>query len=143
MKVMLKFIGFFLLLSIVGTIIKVVFFPAHVANKAVDTAYKITDKVLDADNVLQNYEFFKQQYQDYLAIDKKIANAEQAVKTFEGSAGTRDKWTFEDKTEHARLSTIVTGLKQQKEDIISQYNAKSKMQNRSLFKTKDLPSELN
>jgi hypothetical protein len=142
-KGIVKVILVLLLLSILGGVVKIVFFPAHIFNKGIDTAYKIADKTLDADNVLQNYEWFKQQYEDYIAIDKKILNAEQSVQEFTVSAGDRSKWTFEDKTEYSRLSTIATGLKQQREDIIAEYNAKSKMQNRSLFKTKDLPFQLN
>lgn len=142
MKIGFKIISICLLLSILIIIAKVVLFPAHVMSTGINTAYEITNKTLDADNVLQNYEWFKQQYEDYIAIDKKINNAEQATKLFEESAGDRKDWTFEDKTEHARLNTITTGLKQQKEDIISEYNARSKMQNRALFKSKDLPFQL-
>lgn len=142
MKIFIKILVGVLLISVAIGVIKIAFFPAHVFNKSVDTAYQITDKTLDAENVLQNYEWFKQQYEDYNAIQKKIINAQLAVNDFEKNAGSRDKWTFEDKTEDARLQTIVTGLKQQEEDIIAEYNAKSKMQNRALFKTRDLPYQL-
>lgn len=132
----------FLVVSLIGFGMKTVLFPAHVANKTVDTAYQITDKTLNADNVIYNYEWFKRQYNDYLAINNKVKNAEITVKEFNDSAGPRDKWTFEDKTESARLQSIVTGLKQQRQDIVSEYNAKSQMANRSIFKTGDLPEQL-
>jgi len=131
-----------IVISLIGFGMRTVLFPTHVANKAVDTAYQITDKTLNADNVIYNYEWFKRQYNDYLAINNKVRNAELAVKEFNDSVGPRDKWTFEDKTESARLQSIVTGLKQQRQDIISEYNAKSQMANRSIFKTGDLPEQL-
>lgn len=106
------------------------------------TAKDIIQKTLNADNVLANYEWFKQQYNDYLAINKKIAESDSSVSKFERNAGARTNWTFEDKNEHSRLSSISDGLKYQKADIVAKYNARSKMLNRELFKTSDLPAEL-
>jgi hypothetical protein len=146
MKTYFKIVGWFIgitaLLSITVLGVKILLFPAHVANTAANTAYAITDKTLNADNVIYNYEWFKRQYNDYLAINNKVKNAEQAVKDFNESAGSREKWTFEDKTESARLQSIVTGIKQQRQDIVAEYNAKSQMANRSIFKTGDLPEQL-
>jgi hypothetical protein len=142
MKHFVKIVIGIVVLSTLGVLGKVVLYPIFVANKAVETGYEITEKTLDADNVLQNYEWFKMQYEDYVAINSKINNAEVAAESFRESAGDRKEWTFEDKTEDARLQTIVTGLKQQREDIIAEYNAKSKMQNRNLFKDKNLPDQL-
>jgi hypothetical protein len=132
-----------MVIGFVGFIGKVILFPAHVANTTVDTAYKITDKTLDADNVINNYEWFKQQYEDYQAIQTKIGQAEVAANSFKESAGDRSNWTFEDKNEYSRLTSIVDGLKYQAEDIKAEYNAKSKMLNRNIFKTKDLPYQIN
>lgn len=137
-KVVLGIFVIFLML-IVG---KVVLFPAHVANETVNSAYSITSKTLSADNVIYNYEWFKQQYNDYLAIDKKIIVANDSVANFEKSAGDRKSWTFEDKTEHARLNTIVQGLMSQRADIVSNYNARASMANRSIFQA-GVPSFIN
>lgn len=141
-KIFTIWLGIVLAVAVLGLIAKVVLFPAHVANKVADTAYAITDKTLDADNVLQNYEWFKQQYEDYKAIQVKIHNADASVEKFKAEAGDREKWTFEDKTEYSRLNSIADGLRQQAESMKAEYNAKSKMLNRSLFKTKDLPYQL-
>jgi hypothetical protein len=72
---------------------------------------KIIQKTVDADNVLYNYEYFKQTYRDVLAIDSKIKSAQQDLDNFKLDTGERDKWTFEDKNESSRLSSILTGLK--------------------------------
>lgn len=107
------------------------------------TAKDVIQKTLKADNVIQNYEWFKQQYQDYNAIGQKIADADSSIARFKRDAGERSKWTFEDKNEYGRLNSIYDGLKFQRADIAGKYNARSQMMNRELFKTSDLPATLN
>lgn len=107
------------------------------------TAGGIISRTADPDNVIQNYEWFKRQVQDVKAFEAKIKLASVAVDSFEQSAGTRDKWTFEDKQEYARLNSVVLGLESQRESMVSEYNARTQMANRSLFKTSDLPETLN
>jgi hypothetical protein len=141
-KLGFKTLGVILLITLIGWAVKLIFFPVHIVDKTIDTAYKVVDKTLDADNVIYNYEWFKRQYQDYKAIQTKIAQAENSVKNFEKSAGERSKWTFEDKNEYSRLNSITDGLKYQAEDIKAEYNARSKIANRSIFKTGELPEIL-
>ena len=103
---------------------------------------KIIEKTMDADNVIQNYEWFEQTYDDFKATNKKIETAKQTIQRFEESAGPRKEWTFEDKTEHSRLQSILMGLENYCADIVSKYNARSRMINRKLFKSKGLPEKL-
>lgn len=100
-------------------------------------AARIVNKTIDADNVIYNYEWFKRQHEDIRAFDAQVANAQQQLDLFTISAGPRDKWTFEDKGESQRLSSIVLGLKNQRVAMVAEYNAKSRMVNRSIFKTGD------
>lgn len=123
-------------IGIVGWGIRMILYPAQQAGR-------IIEKTLDADNVLYNYEWFKSQYQDVLAIDNKLTAAEVSQKSFEQSAGPRDTWKFDDRTEWNRLNSIVLGLRNQRASIIAEYNARSEMANRSIFKTGDLPEKLN
>ena len=111
--------------------------------KIVSQPAKVIGKVLDADNILYNYEWFKQTYQDVRAIDLKIKNAKDMVKAFKADAGARESWAFEDKTEYSRLNAIFLGLQNQRADIVATYNARSKMASRSIFKTGELPEQLN
>jgi len=103
---------------------------------------RVVGKVLNADSILYNYEWFKQTYQDVKAIGLKIKNAEGQIRRFKEAAGSRDAWTFEDKNEFARLSSIFLGLSNQKEDIVATYNARAKMASRGIFMTGELPKEL-
>lgn len=125
-------VGILIVLSVVG----------FVVNTVITQPAKVIEKTMDADNVIQNYEWFKQTADDYTATLTKIDNAEAALKNFEESARPRDKWTFEDKNEWARLNTNITGLKSFANDLVAQYNARSKMLNRKLFKGTDVPYRL-
>lgn len=103
---------------------------------------KIIEKTMDADNVLNNYEWFKQCYEDIKATDIKIKNAEQQIMSFEESAGPRKDWSFEDKNEHARLNSVLLGLQNYREEQVAKYNARSKMVNRKIFKSGELPESV-
>src|ERR1035437_1292155 len=120
----LKAVIFLFLITAVIWVVDLVLIPAK-------SAKEIINKTLDADHVLQNYEWFKQQNQDYEAINKKIAEADTSYQTFKRELPKeRAQWTFEDKNELSRLSSILDGLKYQKNDIVSVYNARSTMMNR-------------
>lgn len=103
----------------------------------------VVSKTLNANNMIANYEFFKQQHEDIKAIDNKIVQAEAAITQYKEDAGPRADWGFQDKEHYNRLNTVHLGLKHQRESMVAEYNAKSKMQNRSLFKDASLPYQIN
>ena len=127
-------------LIITGIIVLVVAFAVVI--RIIQTGADIIDKTMNADNVLYNYEWFKQQNQDFTALSIKIENSEKSVVTFKEEAGARSDWTYEDKNEYSRLVSISDGLKYQIEDLVAKYNARSEMANRTLFKDNDLPEKL-
>ena len=128
-----KILAVVIVLGLIGTVVRVVCYPG-------EQALKIMEKTLDADNVIQNYEWFKQTNQDILSLESKIVNSDAALKRFKEDAGPRKDWKFEDKTEYSRLNTIVLGLQNQRRDVVAKYNARTEMANRELFKTDDLPA---
>ena len=134
-KIIWWIIGTVLLFSVVIGGINLIMTP-------VKTAKDIVEKTLDADHVLAEYQFFKQQYSDWKAINVKVARADTSAARFKRDAGPRSEWGFEDKNEMSRLNSIADGLRYQREDIESKYNAKSQMLNKNLFKTNDLPAKL-
>lgn len=100
-------------------------------------AGRIINKTIDADNVIYNYEWFKQRHEDIGAIDSKIRGADKGVVVFVENAGQRDTWHREDREEYFRLSSVALGLRQQRADLAAEYNARSRMVNRAIFKTGD------
>ncbi len=139
MKFFFQIIGVFILVSLVGLGIKILFFPINTAEKLVDTAYNIQSKTLNADNAIYNYEYFRQAAEEIRATENKIRNARTSMDGFSASAGARTTWTFEDKQEDARLRSVVLGLENYYESIVADYNAKSKMANRAIFRDALVP----
>jgi hypothetical protein len=123
-----------------GMLINVIFFPLNTASKLIDTAYDAQNKVLNADNAIYNYEWFKQKYQDIEASKKQLLNSKEAHASFRASAGDRKDWTFEDKTEDARLLSVVLGQENYLESQIGDYNARASMATRNIFQDGVLPS---
>lgn len=127
-------------LGISGRALWVAMLPVHVIDNTIQTSHGVIDKTINADNAIYNYEWFKQQAEDIKALQNKQQIAQQAFETFKSEAGKRENWTFEDKTESARLAAVSQGLKNQLEDVVATYNARAKMANRNIFKDGIIPS---
>ena len=132
-----KILGIVVLAAVLILVGRIVLFPLFVARKIVDAATGVIERTLDPDNVIYNYEWFKLKYEEYLATKTKIKNTESTLATFKADAGPRSDWSFEDKNESSRLSSVLLGLQNYIEDIKAEYNAKSRMVNRKIFKMGD------
>ena len=132
-----KILGIIILIVVLVIVGRIVLFPLFVVSKVIDAGAGIVTRTLDPDNIIYNYEWFKLKYEEYLATENKIKNAQFTLALFKTDAGPRDKWSFEDKNESSRLNSIVLGLKNYIEDVVAEYNAKSRMVNRSIFKAGD------
>ena len=126
-----RFIIIAITLSAIGWGIKILSQPS-----------KIIENTVNADNVIYNYEWFHNTYEDIQATDVKIANAEKAVKQFKTDAGERTNWDFSDKEEYSRLNSVLLGLQNYRVSIVAKYNARSKMVNRKIFKGKTAPEKV-
>lgn len=103
---------------------------------------QVIEKITEPDKIIQNYEWFEAAYNDALAIDRQIKTSKQTVVDFEKSAGLRSDWKRADTTEHSRLNSVLQGLRYQRDNIISDYNARSNQLTRNLFKGSELPYQL-
>lgn len=131
-----KIIIWFVVLSALFYGINLVFSPFK-------SAKDVIEKTIDADNVIYNYEYFKKEYHDWLAINKKIENHTKQLEDYvKLLPENRKEWDRFDKEEFSRLQNIIIGLNDQKQDLESNYNAKSQMANRNIFKSNDLPESL-
>ncbi len=136
------FIGILILLVIapISLALKILFFPATVATNMVDTMYDTNKKVINADNAIYNYEWFKQKYADIEATKRQLISARKNQATYRESLGDRKDWGFEDKTEDARLNAVVLGLETNLESQVGDYNARASMATRNIFEDHVLPS---
>ena len=128
--------GVLFLVSIVGE-------ACHLFGTVADSANGVVDKTLDPNNVIFNYEYFKQAYQDVQALDKKITDAQFSVNSFDSQFKNRKEMDRDDKQESDRLHAILTGLQQERLTEVATYNARAQMANRNIFQTHDLPSHIN
>lgn len=143
----MKVIGFIVLAIIgvaaigaVGMGLRILFFPATVATNMIDTAYDANRQIINADNAIYNYEWFKQKHQDIEATKRQLVAARRNHTNYRELLGARDTWTFEDKTEDARLNSVVLGLETNLESQIGDYNARASMATRNIFEDTVLPS---
>lgn len=101
---------------------------------------RIVEKTMDADNVIYNYEWFRNQYEKLQATDKQITQTASQVDQLKKDLGSdRSKWDFQDRQEYDRLNAVLLGQQNFRESVVADYNARSKMVNRAIFRGKDLP----
>jgi hypothetical protein len=129
-------------LTLVGWGLRVALLPARVIDRGFSTVEGVVDKTLTPENAIYNYEWFKEKLEAIQATKNKAIQAEAKIIAFEESAGERKDWTFEDKTEHARLNAVHTGITNQIEDLVAEYNARAKMATRNIFQDGKIPSIL-
>jgi hypothetical protein len=143
LKVLSIFVVAMAVLVVLALGIKMLFFPVHVVEQSIDMTNGVIDKSLNSENAIYNYEWFKRQEESIQSLYKKEVRAKQTLEDFRNMLPeTRENWTRDDKTEYDRLNTIVQGLGNQIDDAIAEYNARSNMVNRNIFKD-NLPTNLN
>lgn len=140
MKIAGILILIFIGVGVLGMVGRLIFFPATVANNMIDTAYDANAKVINADNAIYNYEWFKQQKANIDASKTQLNNARRNYDAYVASLGERSTWGFEDKGEVARLNTVVLGLENNLQSQIEDYNARASMATRNIFEDNVLPS---
>lgn len=123
-----------------GLLLKLVLFPVNTAQKEIGIMYDAQDKVLNADNAIYNYEWFKQKYQDIEASKRNYKVAKANYDSYVSDLGDRSTWGFEDKGEVARLNAVVLGIQTNLEGQIGDYNARASMATRNIFEDHVLPN---
>ena len=124
-----------------GIFVKIAFFPVNTLQKEIDIAYNAQNKVLNADNAIYNYEWFKQRFEDIQATKNKLDNVKVQHNDFVVSLPTdKTNWSWEDKGEDNRLRAVEIGIQNQIENLIADYNARTKMATRNIFEDNVLPS---
>jgi gas vesicle protein len=141
-KSILWFILILVGLSTLGLLIKFILFPFFVADKASEAAHDVVEKTLDADNVLHNYEMFKDLYNGAKQQAMNIQNSETAIQTLKDTYGEASTWTEDIRDEYNFQAQTLESYKQQYQRTVSDYNSNASKLNRNLFKDKNLPEEL-
>ena len=93
----------------------------------------VVDKATDPDAIIYNYEWFEQTYNDVLKMDRQILQYKTELQEID-----KDK----ERELYYRKFTELSGLRAIRENLVSEYNAKSKMISRKMWKSKELPREI-
>jgi len=137
-------IGLILLLCVIGVVvligggylIKYWLLPVHVTTAQIDSGHEIISKTYNPDNAIYNYEWFKTQYEKIQANRNQIQNLKDSLASFKETYGNVTTWDYITKEEYNRLNTMYIGLQNQDENLVAEYNARSKMANRNIFDDK-------
>jgi len=122
---------------VLGYGLRYLLMPVKTITSQIDSAGNIIDKTYNADNAIYNYEWFKTQYEKILANRNKIEAHKASLAEYKNLYGNNTKeWDYVTKEEYNRLNTILIGLKQQDENLVADYNARTKMANRVIFDDK-------
>lgn len=92
---------------------------------------RIVTQTLDANNVIDNYEYFRAQYADIQGMEPQIrvvAAEKQAIENLD-----RARWTRATEERYNQLSAQLTGLESKRIRMIQEYNGKASQANRSIF----------
>lgn len=130
----------FIFILVIAT--KIMFFPVNVADKVVNTANGVIDQTLTANNVLANYEQFKDLYNGAKSQVQNIKNAEKGISELKSMYGEASTWSKDVRAEYSHSKENVDGYVMQYQSLVKEYNSNSSKVNRNLFKDKKLPSEL-
>lgn len=121
------------ILSVMGAALGIITIPWLNFTSKIQSNQDIVQKTYQADNVIYNYHWFQERAGAVKALSDTITQSQDAVVAFETTAGPRKEWTFEDKTEDARLNAVVQGQKAQYNSLSQEYNARAGEADRSLF----------
>lgn len=103
---------------------------------------RVIQQTFQAENMVYNYEWFRQQFQDVEAMRTRIINSENQLQSWLSSAPERSQWKVQDSQMHSQLNSIVLGQKNQLAQMIANYNSRASMANRSIFMA-GLPQSIN
>lgn len=92
---------------------------------------RVISKTLDADNVINNYEWFHDANGNYLA---RVSQVKQ-FKSLNASES--------DPQERSRLRIEMAAVQQSCRDLSRRYNANASKMNRGIFRERSLPEQLN
>ena len=131
-------ITFMLLIAMIfaGWGLKAVLLPAKTVTTQIDSAGNIIDKTYDADNAIYNYEWFKTQYEDIQATERIIRNTKTEMDAYKELYGNVSGWDWQTKQDYNSLQKKYLGQQNFYEDLVAEYNARSNMANREIFKDK-------
>lgn len=102
----------------------------------------VNQKVLTADKAIESYEWFKMQESQIKSMYTQEEIQQKALDDYLKMIGNdRTQWTSQDKSHINFLRTVLDGTRMQVNNMIAEYNAKSSMKHKVLYKN-NLPTNI-
>lgn len=102
----------------------------------------VNRKVVNSDKAIENYEWFKMQESQIQSMYNQEKIQQKSLDNYLEMLGKDpSKWTAQDKNQINFLRTVVDGTRVQVNHMIAEYNAKSSMKHKALFKN-NLPTNI-
>jgi len=120
---------------LVLNLISFIWFPFLPWFEEREAGQEVVEQTYDAESAIDNYEWFRNQYHEIQAQRAQLENSWSELDRFYDTYGEDpDGWTRDVREEHSRIQKRITGNQQILEDLVAEYNARSDMANRELFK---------
>lgn len=144
MKTFFTWVGGIVLAAVLLFVALVSFNFSGTLGSIISAPGRVIQKTLETDNIVGNYEYFIDAYNNVIPRQKQAyLNAKESYESFLSLLpADREKWKTADKAEASRLNSIVLATKNIYVGSVTDYNSKSKMLNRNVFKDRNLPYEL-
>lgn len=131
-----------LALFVVLNVVSYLWFPFLPWFEQREAGKEIVREQMDADKALENYRWFRQQYNDIEAQRAQVQHAYDAEAQFHETYGDNpDEWSRTAEVRHGRLHERITGNQNILEEMVADYNARSDDATRAIWKC-SLPYEV-
>jgi hypothetical protein len=117
-------------------VLKAAFLPVKTVTTQIDSAGEIIETVYDPTSAIYNYEWFKTQHEDIQATERIISNTKIQMDAYKEMYGNASEWDWQTRQDYNSLSSKFLGQQNYYEDLVADYNARSNMANREIFKDK-------
>jgi len=142
MKNAFKVLGVLSAIILFGFIGKIIFFGTTAVHNTLDTPREINNRIMNGDNAIKEYEWFKQQEADIRRLHTQETNHIAALERFKESLpADKTQWNSFDRDDYQKLSANITAQQDMVNRAIENYNAHSSMVTKNIFKD-NLPSNL-
>ncbi|ELZ03505.1 hypothetical protein C482_03734 [Natrialba chahannaoensis JCM 10990] len=135
MKQLLMIIGVVMVAVIIINIISYVWMPFLPWHEERDAGQEVIEQTYNAEHAVSEYEWFRQQYHDIESQRAHVENAYGELDRFYDIHGENpNEWSRTAEEDHSRIQQRITGNQNQLDTLVEDYNARSSMDNRELFK---------
>lgn len=122
-------------LFLVANVVSYVWFPFLPWFEQRDAGQQVVEDKIDAQEAIENYEWFREQWNDIEAqrnqIDNERRNLERFYETYGEDPST---WSRTAEETHSRIQTRLTAKQDHLEALVAEYNARSDQAYREMFK---------